>query len=334
MDYYTERRLINLNSEDAKQYLNTIPTYLSNVIFNFSNVLKEEKDILFVEGGLYNAQIPISFYTINYTNNKLYYKINTTTKLITIPIGNYNFTSFSSACIAQFLLNGDTFTITINQTTGILTFTFTPSGNTLTSFIESGSTSWSILGFKKNSGDFLATSNIIIPPYLLNLLGVKKLKLYSEAFAISSLDSTENATTNLIDTIPNYSHSYGLLTHTNNDGIYGKLKKKFINQIDIQIKDENSNYINFNNTQWSLTLALIIYRKIKKTDTDMSDLLSKLGDIETIMTDIDNNIINQNAPNTQENINIQENQNIPNTQENPVNLDVGDLELLLYENSF
>jgi hypothetical protein len=322
MDYYTERRLINLNSEDADQFLNETSTFLSNVVFNFSNVLKEERDILFVEGGLYNAQIPISFYTVNYTNNILYYKIDSTTKFITIPIGNYNFTTFSTACIAQFLLNGDIFTITINQTTGILTFTFIPSGNTLTSFIENNSTSWSILGFVKNSGDFLATSNIITPPFLLNLLGVKKLKLYSEAFSILSLDSTENATTNLIDTIPNYSQSYGLLTHSNNDGIYGKLKKKLINQIDIQIKDEFSNYINFNNTNWSITLALIIYRKVKKNETDMSDLLNKLGNIETIMA---------NITTPQENVNSEEN---INPQENPINLDVGDLDLLLYENTF
>ncbi len=56
-----EKILINLNSEDA---IKNNGSFLSDVLFNFPLVLDQQKDILFVEGGVYNCSIPVSFYNI------------------------------------------------------------------------------------------------------------------------------------------------------------------------------------------------------------------------------------------------------------------------------
>ncbi len=327
MDIISERRLISLNSEDATQYFNG--TFLSNLMFNFSDVLKDERNILYVEGGIYNCQIPCSFYAINYTNNVLYYSLNSITYSITIPVGNYNFTNFSSQMVTKFLANGHVIVMTIDKTTGIITFT--NSTGTLNYFLETGSTLWRVLGFQTGSGNFNATANVITPPFLLNLLGIKKLKIYSNALGINSLDSKSSITNTLIDTLGVNTPAYGLLTYDNQQAIYSKLKQKTINQIDIQIKDEFNNYVNMNNTDWSITLALIIYRKLETTNTDLQEILDTLGSIVPILTEIDNN--------TQINDSLRQNgvietQNI--TQEAPeesnIIEDVGDLDLLLYEN--
>ena len=66
-DILKERRLINLNSEDATFKYNS--TFLSNVAFSFPSILKDENNILYVEGGILNCQIPQSFYGLNYSNN-------------------------------------------------------------------------------------------------------------------------------------------------------------------------------------------------------------------------------------------------------------------------
>jgi len=332
-DILKERRLINLNSEDATFKNNG--TYLSNVSFGFSHVLKEERDVIYVEGGVLNAQIPVSFYSINYTNNILYYSLNSTIFSITIPVGNYNFTTFASAMVAQFLANGHTMTVTINQTTGVITIT--NSTGTLNYFQESGSTSWRVLGFEKGSGNFNATANVLTPPYLLNLLGPKKLKIFCEAFSISSVDSKNYSTSTLIDTISIDVPSYSQLNYTNQTGEYGRLKKKEINTIDILICDENNNPINFNNTDWSLTLALIIFRQVEVTNSDLQPLLNSLGNIESVLEPLPNildNLTNgREKPIEQP---IEEEQPVDNLAENtgynPPTLETDDLDLLLYEN--
>ena len=310
MDIISERRLISLNSEDATQYFNG--TFLSNMIFNFSDVLKDERNILYVEGGIYNCQIPCSFYAVNYTNNVLFYSLNSIIYSITVPVGNYNFTNFASQMVSKFLVNGHIIVITIDKTTGIITFT--NSTGTLNYFIETGSTLWRVLGFETGSGNFNATANVITPPYLLNLLGIKKIKIFSNSLGINSLDSKSSITNTLIDTLGVNTPAYGLLTYDNQQAIYSKLKQKIINQIDIQIKDENNEFINFNNTDWSVTLALIIYRKLETTNSDLQDVIDTLGNISVIL---EQQIAQESNP-------IQE--------VDPIQEDVGDLDLLLYEN--
>ena len=78
-------------------------------------------DIIQVDVVLLNAQIPISFYNINYTCNVLYYNKGTD-KTISMPLGNYTITSFITTLQTQFSNLGDNITIIFNQSTGILTF--------------------------------------------------------------------------------------------------------------------------------------------------------------------------------------------------------------------
>ena len=345
-DILKERRLINLNSEDATFKNNG--TFLSNVLFSFSNILQQQRDIVYVEGGVLNAQIPISFYAVNIYNNILFYSLNSTIFSITIPVGNYNFTTFASAVVGRFLANGHTMTITINQTTGIITFT--NSTGTLNYFRETGSTSWRVLGFATGSGDYNATANVLTPPHLLNLLGPKKLKIFCEAFSISSCDSKNYSTSTLIDTISIDVPSYSQLNYINQTGEYGRLRKKEINNIDILICDELNNPINFNNTDWSITLALIIFRQVEITNSDLQPLLNSLGNIESVLEPLPailDNLSNATFGLTQgrEKPKVEEEQPLEeqsieqpvdnlaeNTGYNPPVLETDDLDLLLYEN--
>ncbi len=64
--------LINLNSASATS-LNG--TYNSNVVFNTNGILKDDPNICYSTISLLNAQIPVSFYAVNYANNVLYYNI-------------------------------------------------------------------------------------------------------------------------------------------------------------------------------------------------------------------------------------------------------------------
>lgn len=321
-DILKERRLINLNSEDATFKNNG--TFLSNCIFSFPTILKDEQDIVYVEGGILNAQIPVSFYAVNFSNHILYYSLNSSIFSITVPVGNYNFNTFATALETQFLTNGHTFVITINQTKGIITFT--NSSGTLDYFQETDSTLWRVLGFETGSGNFNATANVITPPFLLNLLGPKKLKIFCEAFSVNSNDSKNYGTSSLIDTISIDIQSYGQLNYSNITGEYGRLRKKIITDIDISIQDENNNFINFNNTDWSITLAIIIFRKINISNNDLQPLLSGLGEIKDLLIPKEEVPLEEKVPT--EEVPLEE----QNIEEPLPELNTEDLDLLLYEN--
>ena len=175
MNVKSDIRLINLNSSYAT--LNN-STYLSDVIFTFKGLLKKETDIIEKRIIVLNAQLPVSFYNINYSNNILNYSVSGSSFSIIIPVGNYNAITLNTTMTTLFLNNGHTIVISINKFTGTLkfitTFSFT--------FISLNSTILKVLGL--SSSNHSSVSNAIVCDYPLNLLGIKKGKIKSTNLSI------------------------------------------------------------------------------------------------------------------------------------------------------
>jgi hypothetical protein len=186
----------------------------------------------------------------------------------------------------KFNANGHTFTISLNQSTGVITMTYTGVG-TWNSIQPSSS--FNILGFNQNTV-YTITGNTITMPNLLNLIGIKKLKIYSQNLAIDSYDSVNNSTNSLIETISVYVPGFSLIVYNNIDSTYGHLKTAYLSTIDIQIKDEFGNYVNFRGIDWTMTIVLIVYKRLEtKTipltinDTSIGkDMLSDTNSSEII----------------------------------------------------
>ena len=120
---YLDSRIIILNSAHG---ISQNGTYKSNLLFPFNGLLTQENDIEQVQISLVNAQIPISFYTINYTNNAFKLKLgDNDVQIYYIQVGNYNANSLIIALNA--LINDSNFTITISKITGKLTFPYNTS---------------------------------------------------------------------------------------------------------------------------------------------------------------------------------------------------------------
>ena len=85
---YLDSRIIILNSSHGR-LLNG--TYKSDIEFQFNGLLKQEDDIQQVQISLVNAQIPVSWYIINYTNNVFTLQLgNNITKTYYISVRTYN----------------------------------------------------------------------------------------------------------------------------------------------------------------------------------------------------------------------------------------------------
>ena len=80
--------------------------------------------------------------------------------------------------------------------------------------------------------------------------------------AIDSYDSVGNASNNLIETLSVNVPPFGLILYNNIDSTYGHLRTQYLSTIDIQIRDEFNNLVNFNAIDWTMTIVLIVYKKL------------------------------------------------------------------------
>jgi len=252
---YIDTKIVSITSQSATIKFNS--TFLSNLRYNLGTIVTRDPDIIHRQVQLLNAQIPVSFYVINSTNNKFSLKLGAgVLTTYTIPVGNYQANSLISAI--KTVVNDVNFNITISSINGQLTFTYT---NTIQiSNIISNSIGF-VLGFA--SGIYNDTAFSLTAPHPLNLLGIKALQIRSGNLIMSNISSVQGGQTTLLSTIPVSATPFGMIEYkdvgNNNITIYND----FIDDLDIEIVDgESGNYINFNGQDWCITLAFHITKRI------------------------------------------------------------------------
>ena len=250
---FTDNKLINLTSESADQYYNS--TFLSHLSFNTPGLLIANPYIKKVELSTIHAEIPVSFYTVNYSNSFFKYSINNGTILTQqIPVGNYNANSLITALLT--LINNVNFTIIINKVTGVLQF---KCNQTFTIYTDNTYSIGRILGFNLNTS-YVSTETplyTLTALYPLNLLGIKKINISSQTLITNNFSSAIG-TISLINSISVDQPPFGLIVYQNGGSIKFTLSNTDINKIDLQLYDEDFNYINFNNINWSILFCLSI----------------------------------------------------------------------------
>jgi len=270
---YQDNRLITLNSQDGVKINGT---YLSNIQFNFSGLLKDDRNLIRTYVTVLNAQIPVSFYIIDETNNVLNYLQGAVQKTITISVGNYNGNQLVTALNAGFTANSTDITASLNTLNGLLVFTVTVPALTYT--FQSTSTIKKILGFDSN----LITSTFVTLPYQLNLLGKKKIFINSYNLRNSAYTSKNLGFVQTVATIPVDQPPYNMINYVSATDLEKViLTNRSVDTIDIQIFDEDNNYINFRNIDWSITLCLTVEKiDLDKIDYGINSLPMEKNNIE------------------------------------------------------
>lgn len=248
-----ESKLINLNSNNA---IKNNSTFLSNVYFPFPSLIVNNSNIKKVQISVLNAQFPYSFYIINVYNNLLRMSVNGGVPFtLTLTRGNYNSNTLITEILTQLSLAGITnITIVLSTITGRLSFTTT---GTSIEIFASGSTILRVLGFDPTT-NYTSVSQVLTAPFPLNLLNTLKIRVCSLALCSNSLDSSVNGNLNLLASFAVNAESYGLNIYENPTGIKTELQVRDLNGFDIQILDDDSNLINFNNVYWTITMQLDI----------------------------------------------------------------------------
>ena len=255
MATYIDTKIITLTSQSANIKKNG--SYLSNVRYELGLFLKDDNDIIHRQIQLLSAQIPYSFYVINYTNKLFRANLGSGITTYTIPVGNYTANSLISTM--NTIINQPNFLITISTITGKLTFSHT---NTFTIYNNFKYSIGNVLGFDANSSYTCNPSpNTLTTPYPLNLLGIKVLQVRSGNLSMNNVSSVGGGHTTLLSSIPVSAVPFGMIDYKDSGNNVLTITNTTLDDIDLDIIDgETGEYINFNNQDWCITLALHIHR--------------------------------------------------------------------------
>ena len=239
--------IVNLNTQYAVP-LNG--TYLSNVSWPTNGLILPSTHTDRVEVQVLNIQLPVSFYVVTDSNNSLRYLIGTTAYEIKLALGNYSFQSFYNELVAKFTAISTVFTIGFDYQVGVLIFSYTSAFTFLNT-----STCQYVVGFKDT---MVSSGNSLTMPYPLNLLGPKKIKLFSNTLPTTNYDSggLGSCLISFSQTAP----PYDLLCYENATNHRNILRTNIVNSIDLLLTDEYNVPLNMNNTQWSITIRLSTFR--------------------------------------------------------------------------
>lgn len=280
---YIDTKIIAITSQSATIKKND--TYLSNLRYEFGQYLTDEPDIIHRQVQLLNAQIPVSFYVINSTNNQFTLKLGAgVLTTYTIPVGNYQANSLITAI--KTVVNNVNFNITISSINGCLTFTDT---ETIQINNNGVNTIGYVLGFP--AGVFNDTAFSLTAPFPLNLLGTKTLQVRSNNLSCSNISSVQGGATTLLATIPVSATPFGMIDYKDVGNNMITIANTSLDDLDIEIVDgESGDYINFNNADWCITLAIHITRLVeplvKPTIRDLSNATFGLTQGATIGTKV------------------------------------------------
>lgn len=232
----------------------------SSVVFFFSDIFKTDKKTIEQRVEVVNAQIPISWYLINSTNNQFY--INGIAYFF--PVGNYNVNTFIATWTATFGSNWTiTFTSTLNQ------FTFT---NTSSFVLSDGSNSiFNIIGFSPGTS-YSSVGNALTSQYSVNFGGLQKVNIKSASFTLANSDSKNKSVSKTMASIPVSSIQGGYVFYNNITSFKSVFRNHELSSINIDIKDDYGNFIDFNNVDWSITLQIDIVREIVQSLDNLEDV--------------------------------------------------------------
>ncbi len=218
----------------------------SNLEFSIPNLYQSSNKVLYSTISCIHAEIPYSFYVVNEYNNVL----SLSTGNINIPFGNYNANTFMKY-LANVLPLG--MTIAFNTTNGKFTLSY---NNTFS--INATSTCGILMGFV-NENTYNSNGNKIEMPYLANFMGSKNVYVKIPNLILDNFNTLTKDRATLLN-IPVNVPPFGIIMYENNSGSTTIIKSISIpDTLVVQLCDDQNNLIDFNNSEFSITLQIDFY---------------------------------------------------------------------------
>ena len=234
-------------------------TYLSRTVHNVPGLVRDIDGCVSKTIGIDHAVFTNSFYVINDANNSLAIRIGSG-DVVVYRLLKGNFTASTFIPAARDVL-GAGWDISVNPTTGVFTFSYLAD----VSIVCDACTCQTILGLPYGPAVSLqSTGNgALVLPYPCNFMGAQSLVLRSGSIPCQNLDSTGSP---FLVNIPVTSAPYEQTYFTNLTRYGCMLPPTYVlDQWELNIDDEFGTAVNFNNTNWVVTL-FVTYEFAKPTE--------------------------------------------------------------------
>lgn len=249
---------IYLNSKSANKKNGT-----SNCVFHLPNIEVAKDEVAYVN--VKQAVLPFSWYNVNETNNVLDIRIaNVRPYTINIPFGNYNINQLIAYLHSQFLLflaNDKDLIITYSNQTNKLLFTHHHHNFRL----EYSSTCFELLGFGDNE-DYFSTNisgntHILESVNGINLFVVRQIYIASDNFILNNINASNPNDTNILASVSVTGNPNSIIHYENTTTRHLIHHLNNVTNLNIKLLDQDSDLLNLNGVNWSITLELIITKK-------------------------------------------------------------------------
>ena len=253
----TKTRIFNISSKNTS--LND--SFKSKLSISLPDLSFHEK-IENIYFSVQHAEIPNSFYVVNYTNSILV--INSVS--YQIPVGNYN----ASNLITALKLLIPTYTITYNSITNRYTFT-----NSTAFTINSSSSCRSIIGLGNTNETAVLNLGVytLTLPYSVNFVPLPRISFKSNFFNFNNFNGIDYSN-DLFLSIQNNTNPNSMIHYINQTGIKFRVQDKNITTFVISITDDDGNFINFNNQDTRISLQIDVeYIDVINNSLTFNDLV-------------------------------------------------------------
>ncbi len=251
-----ESFMIVLDSRNAETYLNG--TKHSNVMFDIKYPIQIPKDAIYATCVVNTFTCPVSFYQINSTNNNLRIFSNNYVASYYFPDGNYNANTFMTA-FRNLLPAG--FTITYDSVINKFSIGYTTEFSIYPCSILSV-----IGGVFDNSTTYTSNiTNTVYLPFPCNFAGLNSFNIRCSSMRTNNLDSFDVcSTSDIIASIPVNAMPNGVIFYEKRNDFEFEFKESIISELQIELMDDQENYLDLNNQHWNLVLQINYVREVEK----------------------------------------------------------------------
>lgn len=231
---------------DSKDRLNPNSSS-ANFQVLFDDIFENSDKIISIESVI----LPISFYSVNDTNNTVNILGISGAGIAELANGTYNSSTFctalDTAINAEVLNTGITVASSISATTGKLTII--PSAGDIS--ITSDAYNYRYLGMNASS-TVSSTSSVWISPSICDLTVSRYIDIICE-LPLASVNTT-NKNRNVLARIPCNQSPFTTIYYSQSNFNFVSLLTRKFTQMTITLVDENQQVIDLNNLDWSLVL--------------------------------------------------------------------------------
>lgn len=223
-------------------------TRKSNMTFYLPKFIESDDNTKNIYIGISKAELPQSWYLINDYNNTLTIQTTTGTMTYTLTKGNYNINTFVSALTS---LLGSNFSISYSSITNKLTISYISSFT----IIASSTTMYRFLGINEYD-NISSTNNSIISPYVCNFLPIQRIHIRCAELFVDSFNSYDNSSDIFLSLQNNSSSSLGTIVYNNINNFKYLTNIENLETLTLRFTDDRNRDIDFNNCDWHLTFQV------------------------------------------------------------------------------